>query len=191
MSVLPDGVKVFDFTDSKYVTSLGHFEFFGDKHWLFVHADGPKVFFPLLHRTDFRHMFLSLEKQDQDHVRKLVSSNEIWNQLGIKDPATCYLFPFPYRAEMEAVDAETRLATTLLSVRDEITAKATADKWRLAEHGPDVREWWLIVINGDQRRGGLAKDVASPPPRHRGGRDRRAPDVPGFRKADGYAFDTP
>ena len=157
-----EGYRVFDMSENKHVAELGIFGFNG-KDLVVVQADGPKVLFPLLHRTDFRHMFLSLSSDEQKWVMNAFSSgaltqdvNKYWN-----------LFPYPYRGEEEAADIDKR-APGLWARIPEYTRDDKPVTWMLITHGPTVADWWSSVLNGDANRNYLAKDNASPPPGWRG-----------------------
>jgi hypothetical protein len=115
-----------------YVVSLDTFCISGGQHRLFVQADGPKANFPLLHRTDFRHMFLSLSDTDQKSVRWLTENKALW-----PESDKMFLFPFPYRGEAEAKDLDQR-APGLWSVEEDIIG---GGKWTLIAHGPTISSW--------------------------------------------------
>jgi hypothetical protein len=168
---LPEGSQLFDFTGDNYIAGLGDFDFPEARNWIIVPADGPKVLFPLLHRTDFFHMFRSLSDRDQLFVRTAWQHGDLWTG----DPAQTYLFPYPYRGEVEALDVNVRAP--------HLWKRATpvgedAPEWLLLTHGPTVAQWWDSAMNGDPMRNRLAKDNASPPPGWRGRRPDRINDFP-------------
>jgi hypothetical protein len=213
-SVTPDGLqsskgvhgKIYDLSDLRYIRDLrfpappqpgeqqtsfavrprGSHE---DRYLVVVDIDSPKSMFPALHRTDFRAMFHALSATDKASLRA-AGVDVIWPDRDLLgDPASTYLFPYPYRADPAAADAEERAGQGLAFRRaewlDGATRPTSATDWHLVVHGPSVSDWWDSVQFGDGLRRGpgkpagrLAKDVASPPPGWRGRAPERIHEFP-------------
>lgn len=182
---------LFDFRDSQYIRGLTlradgfptSFLRDGGCYPLPVCVDSPKSLFNLLHRTDFHSMFLALEEPDRKFLRA-TAIEKIWPLLvgSAAEADSTYLFPTPYRCDPDAGDNDTqRRIDNLNQIKDRpqwlVSGQHTQVRWRLADRGPSVADWWSSVLNGDPARafdgGNLPKDVASPPPGWRG----RAPQL--------------
>lgn len=131
-----------------------------------VGSDSPKNMFKLLHRTDFHSMFLSLGDSEREALLKYPVTDVIWPAAW--GSADSFIFPLPYRADPAAKDTATRAGEPPLTTDEWIPPSAPAlergkVRWTLVHHGPTIAEWWESVLRGDKRRGGLPKDIASPP----------------------------
>ncbi len=139
-----------------------------------VGSDSPKDMFPLLARTDFHSMYLAVPEKQRAIIAGRPIAEALWPAAWGSPDAR--IFPLPYRGDPLATDTASRGPAPLTLA--EWTGQPVPGlergpvTWTLVEHGPTVAEWWTSVQHGDARRGGIAKDAASPPAGFRG-RDRK------------------
>ncbi|MCK9902486.1 hypothetical protein MXD63_20700 [Frankia sp. Cpl3] len=138
---------------------------------ILVGSDSPKDMFGLLHRTDFHSMYMSLDDAERAILDRPVTEvlwPEEWGDIN-----ELRLFPLPYRIDPEATDTAVRSDVEPVTLPEWVAQPRPAlqrhpVRWTLLEHGPTIAEWWNTVRFGDVMRGGIGKDVASPPPGFRG-----------------------